>query len=248
MPDDFTVGGYEALLRALSDHGYVSRRYQDVDPARRDVVLRHDIDFSPVHALAQADVEASLGMRASYFFLTRTTFYEIESESTLSVMRRLTDLGHEVALHFDAALYPDDPAVLDREAARECAILEGLLGKPVEVLSFHRPAKSLLNCSGAVGGRIHTYQPRFFKEIGYCSDSRGLWRFGAPLDHPAVREGRAIQLLTHPIWWSHDTPRTRDAVLADLAAGKGAEFRAAIAETVTGYDPETGVIHDDAKG
>lgn len=35
----------------------------------------------------------------------------------------------------------------------------------------------------------------------YCSDSRGEWHYGEPADHIAVRTGRALQLLTHPIWW-----------------------------------------------
>ena len=32
-------------------------------------------------------------------------------------------------------------------------------------------------------------------------DSRGGWFHGHPLEHEAVRERRALQLLTHPIWW-----------------------------------------------
>ncbi|MDF1749150.1 MAG: hypothetical protein P1V34_09795 [Alphaproteobacteria bacterium] len=247
MTEDFTIGGYETLLRALDERGYVSCRYQDVVPARRNVILRHDIDFSPSFALAQAEVEAAQGMCASYFFLTNTPFYEITSDEIRSVLRSLKALGHEVALHFDAALYPDDRDILDREVNRECAILEDLIAEPVEVISFHRPAKSLLNCPDSIAGRFHTYQPKFFTDIGYCSDSRGLWRYGPPLDHSAIQEGRAIQLLTHPIWWAHKTARTREAVLADFVRGRDASICEAIAETITGYDPKTGVITDPQK-
>jgi hypothetical protein len=38
--------------------------------------------------------------------------------------------------------------------------------------------------------------------MGYCSDSRGGWYHGHPLDHPSVAQGRALQLLTHPVWWT----------------------------------------------
>ena len=47
----------------------------------------------------------------------------------------------------------------------------------------------------------HTYEPKFVKDIGYCSDSRGGWHHGHPLSHSSVKEGKALQLLTHPIWW-----------------------------------------------
>jgi hypothetical protein len=40
--------------------------------------------------------------------------------------------------------------------------------------------------------------------MGYCSDSRGGWHHGEPLVHEAVAAGRALQLLTHPIWWDAD--------------------------------------------
>jgi hypothetical protein len=247
VTEDFTIGGYEMLLRALAESGYVSRRYQDVDPARRDVILRHDIDFAPSFALAQAEVEAAQGMFASYFFLINTPFYEITSEATRQVLHSLMALGHEVALHFDAALYPDNMDILDREVARECAVLEDMIANTVEVVSFHRPAKSLLNYPDPIAGRFHTYQPQFFTEIGYCSDSRGLWRFGHPLDHSAIQEGRAIQLLTHPIWWSHKTARTRETVLADFVSDRDSDICAVIAETITGYDPKTGLIAEPQK-
>ncbi len=38
-------------------------------------------------------------------------------------------------------------------------------------------------------------------DIGYCADSGGEFRFHHPLEHPAVLAGRALQLVTHPIWW-----------------------------------------------
>ena len=62
---------------------------------------------------------------------------------------------------------------------------------PVTMVSFHRPAPELLGHAAPLGGRAHAYQPRFFSDMGYCSDSRGRWGHGHPLEHPAVAEGRA---------------------------------------------------------
>ena len=116
----------------------------------------------------------------------------------------LAGLGHRIGLHFDAALYPNDLASLDEACRRECDALEQLLGRAVEMVSLHRPAKTLLGLDRTLGGRAHCYQPRWFKHIGYCSDSRGAWGHGHPLCHSAVTAGRALQLLTHPIWWTGD--------------------------------------------
>jgi hypothetical protein len=89
-------------------------------------------------------------------------------------------------------------------AERECRMLEDLIGCQIEVFSLHRPAPKLLDRDLMVPGRINAYGSRHFRDIGYCSDSRGAWYHGHPLEHEAVAAGRALQLLSHPIWWVRD--------------------------------------------
>lgn len=197
---DFSVEGYAALLTALLAEGYDGRDFARAEPASRHLILRHDLDMSIAAALPIAEAERNLGLTATYFVLMRTEMYNPFSRAARQGLDRLAALGHEIGLHFDAAAY--DGAAADDEVAAECALLEDLTGRPVETVSFHRPAPALLGREGRVGGRRHAYEPRFFREMGYCSDSRGGWHHGHPLDHPAVKEGRALQLLTHPIWWS----------------------------------------------
>ena len=54
--------------------------------------------------------------------------------------------------------------------------------------------------------------PNFFKKIAYCSDSRGSWKYGHPLTKIAIKEGTAIQLLTHAEWW-----QLKDNINSDIA-------------------------------
>lgn len=204
MMADFNLAAYRALLLAIVDGGYEFRGYEDANHSMRHIVLRHDIDMSLGAALPVAEIEQSLGIKAHYFILARSEMYNLFSARSKSAIRHIISLGHEIGLHFDAGLYVGDFAELDRAAGEECAVLEAATGHAVRSISFHRPAKSLLSHSAKFGGRIHTYQPRYFKEMGYCSDSRGAWRYGHPLEHSAFRDGRALQLLTHPIWWVGD--------------------------------------------
>ena len=199
---DFTLAGYRILLDSLRDRGYEARRYPDSDPAKKHLVLTHDLDMSIQSALAVAEVEHDLGVVATYFVMLRTEMYNPFSQRGLAALNRLVELGHELGLHFDASIYNDDPDILDEAAERECAALEALTGRPVQFLSFHRPAVRLQGMDRLIAGRHHTYEPRFFSNGAYCSDSRGGWHHGHPLDHPAVAEGRELQLLTHPIWWN----------------------------------------------
>jgi hypothetical protein len=203
---DFTCAGYAALLDEFVAREYQATTYSDVDPGQRHLVLRHDLDISIQAARPIADIEAARGMAAHYFVLLRTEMYNPWSHTGRADLRAIADAGHEIGLHFDAALYVDDLDVLDRVCREECDVLEQLMGRAVTSVSFHRPRESLLGLDRPLGGRRHTYQPAFFTAIGYCSDSRGAWHHGHPLDHSAVTNTTALQLLTHPIWWTGEGP------------------------------------------
>ncbi len=198
---EFSIPGYRSLLVEFEERGYRSVSFFDVDVGQRHLLLRHDIDMSIPAALEIARLETCLGCQASYFVLLGSELYNVLAPDSIRGLRELLALGHEVGLHFDATAYEGAEADLEAAAERECDILEQSLGVQVRMISFHRPAERFLGMAERIAGRLHSYMPRFFSEIGYCSDSRGAWRSGKPLEHPAVRGGRALQLLTHPIWW-----------------------------------------------
>jgi hypothetical protein len=198
---NFSPDGYAAMINDLRDRGYECRPFADADPAARHLILRHDIDFSLSAARTMADVEAKLGVRSSYFVLLRTEFYNPLSADGLATLAHIASLGHELGLHFDADLYSGDDASIEAAATRECSLLETALERPVTVMSFHRPASQLIGTRNRIAGRLNAYGVRFIKDMGYCSDSRGAWYYGEPAQHPAVRAGRALQVLTHPFWW-----------------------------------------------
>jgi hypothetical protein len=203
VPNDartFSPAAYGALIGALRERGYQARSFADTNPNERHVIVRHDVDFSLGAALQMARQEAGMGIPATYFVLLRTEFYNVLSGEGFEALRAIAGQGHSIGLHFDAALY--DEKDIEPAAARECALLEAVIDRPVTAMSFHRPAPERIGTAHTFGGRLNAYSPRFVKDIGYCSDSRGEWRYGTPLDHPAIRDGRALQLLVHPFWWT----------------------------------------------
>lgn len=211
MADDFTQDGYRRLLRALLERGYTAVGYDVAKPAKKLLILRHDLDVSLQAAEPIAEIERELGLRANYFVLLRTEMYNPFSAAARASLAYIRAQGHEIGLHLDASLYGNELAVLDEAAGTECRALEAATGASVRFISFHRPAKALYGYDGPLAGRRHAYEPLFFEAMGYCSDSRGAWHHGHPLAHEAVKAGRALQLLTHPIWWQEagDEPDVR---------------------------------------
>ena len=232
----FDRQGYTRLIGDFLRRGYAAMGFDDVEPKRPHLVLRHDLDMSLAAGVEIGEGEVELGVAAHYFVLMRSELYNPGSGEGRRALRRLIALGHRVGLHFDPALYDDDDDALEAGCAEECVALEFLLGAPVRMVSFHRPRPRLLGLTRQFAGRPHTYEPRFFHDIGYCSDSRGEWGQGHPLYHPAVNEGRALQLLTHPIWWT-GSARTPPARLHEFIAERAQELEAEVERNCTAYQP-----------
>ncbi len=197
----FAPSDYEALLATMLRYGYEPVRLNAIDPAKRHMFLRHDVDLCIERALQIAKREAGMGIFSTFYFLLSTRFYNLASSRGRNVLREIVRAGHDVGLHFDVTQYDGSIDEIEQHAVEECAVLSRLSGVDVTSLSFHRPARDVLNRSGKYAGRRHTYEPAFFSEIAYVSDSNGGWHHGHPTCHSAIANGTAIQLLTHPIWW-----------------------------------------------
>ncbi len=214
---DFTLAGYQRLIATLAAKGYRCVLYPDGDPAARHLILRHDIDMDPEAAVRVAELENRVGVVATYFVLVRSELYNPASKAGTRAVHRLIELGHEVGLHFDATLYENDLRVLAQGAESERRVLEMTTGQAIRTLSLHRPSPALLDGEFAVPGLLNAYEPRFFEEFAYVSDSRGGWHHGHPLDHPAIAEGRGLHLLTHPIWWTEEGASAQNKLESFLA-------------------------------
>lgn len=233
----FTLDGYRALVQSFLAMGYETVGFEAVNRSERHLVLRHDLDMCLDRAVQLAEVEAELGVRSSYFVLVRTEMYSVTSARSRRALQTLRQLGREVGLHFDAAGLGETPEELDEACAADCRLLESVSRAEVRTVSFHRPTPALQGWPHPIAGRTHAYEPRFFRDMGYCSDSEGRFRFGHPLDHEAVKENRALQLVTHPIWWVADAGETvlqkldrfrsgRDTLLGEELAANCKPYRA----------------------
>lgn len=224
----FCLHDYAELLEELIAAGYRDVRLEGLAEGGRVMFLRHDVDLCLRRAVAVAKAEARARVSATYYVLVSTDMYSIASAASRAALRRLVKLGHQVALHFDATRYEGGRQALDEAAEAECAILEQLTGEPVHSISFHRPAPELMGLEGRFAGRRHTYEPCFFHDVAYISDSSGGFFRGHPLEHAAVRQGLPLQLLTHPIWWAAERPTTAAEALRQLREERLAAIDAAL--------------------
>lgn len=238
----FTHASYRILLSKLLDAGYVPAAFEDADRLLKDGVrfalLRHDIDFDLAPALAMARIEAEMGIFSTWFVLVRTEHYNPFSVDGSRIVSEILGMGHRLGLHFDCAAYPGATVgELNRACAKEAGLLEEWFGTDVPIVSIHRPSPSIVGSNNELTApRLHTYMPLFSGPIHYRADSRGLWRYGEPLDSPAFLAGQPLHLLVHPIWW-RENETTPAQALDDFIDRRRQEIELSVAANSTVYQP-----------
>jgi hypothetical protein len=199
----FDLVHYRELLDAAEAGGYGWARF-DHEPRPGDLFLRHDVDMSLEAALAMAELEADRGAVATYFLMTRSQFYNLDSPDGERVLARLRELGHGVGLH---AVHPD--ATLD--------------GRFDPVLAWHTPEAEWM--SEPVDGVVNAYQPPWFHPDRYRSDSNQRWRGGCPHARLAAAGFPWLQLLVHPEIWVYEGETMRATMLSLIEAEREAMLR-----------------------
>jgi hypothetical protein len=190
----FDLDHYGELLHAARAGGY-RFAFFDTAPRAGDLLLRHDVDLSLDAALRLAELEAREGAAATYFLMTRSEFYNLDSPSGEKAVERLRGLGHRVGLH---AVWPH----VDREERFD------------DVLAWHNPDPDYMR--EPVDGFVNVMEAPWADV--YRSDSNQHWRQGCP--HDELRSGsfERLQLLTHPEIWVYPGTTMRETMLAMLAA------------------------------
>ena len=220
---DFTEDAYAEML------GVAARRWAFEPFGTRaegpHALWRHDVDFSVHRALALARIEADAGVRATYFLSLHSELYNLLEPGVTERTRAIFELGHWPGLHFDASLDPGTP--LEKRAASERQLLERLLDRPVEALSFHNPDTHEIPSlhDDRVAGMINAYGAGITEHYLYVSDSNGYWRHRRLPDVLAEGTADRLHVLTHPEWWqTHPmSPRER---LERCIEGRSAATRA----------------------
>ncbi|MDX6567800.1 MAG: hypothetical protein QOH15_378 [Gaiellales bacterium] len=195
----FDLTHYRELLDAAKAGGYRWATFE-AEPQAGDVLLRHDVDLSLEAALELARLEQAAGARATYFLMTESVFYNLDSELGRETLRELRSLGHAVGLH---GVYP--------RAARD--------DRFDSVLAWHNPDPEYVH--EPVSGLVNVMQPPWFTKGKYRSDSNQHWREGCP--HEELRAGTFdwLQLLTHPEIWVYEGGTMGDTMRAMVETKQG---------------------------
>lgn len=208
MTCGFDLGHYRELLGAASEGGY-EFAFFDEPPAAGTLLLRHDVDLSLDAALEMAELEAELGVGATYFLMTRSEFYNLLAPSGEAALERLRALGHRIGLH---AVWPR----VDHDERFE------------RVLAWHNPDPEYMR--EPVDGLVNVMEAPWADV--YRSDSNRSWRQGCPHEELGAGTFERLQLLVHPEIWVYPGGTMRETMLAMLDAERSRRLEQLAADRI----------------
>lgn len=94
---DFTFQKFNEILDCFQGNGYTFQSFEDYlkAPDEKVVILRHDVDRSPLHSLNTARLENSKGIRGTYYFRS------VKESNNPAVIKEIAELGHEIGYHYE---------------------------------------------------------------------------------------------------------------------------------------------------
>jgi hypothetical protein len=192
----FDLGHYTELLDAAHAGRYRWAGF-DHEPEPDDLFLRHDVDLSLDAALRMARLEHTRGAAATYFLMTESVFYNLDSSEGRAAIDELRSLGHAVGLH---AIHPR----FERDDRFD------------PVMAWHNPDPEYV--FEPVDGAVNVMQAPWFTKGRYRSDSNQHWRDGCPHDELRAHAFEWLQLLVHPEIWVYPGSTMRETMHAMLDA------------------------------
>lgn len=95
---DFTFKIFEQLFQTFIEHSYQLIPFEHYLKSNSDgikIILRHDVDLLPQHALHSALIESEMGIKGTYYFRIVPESYEP------FIMEKIASLGHEIGYHYE---------------------------------------------------------------------------------------------------------------------------------------------------
>lgn len=219
---NFTFDSYINLINLIRDNGYQIVDYDNYGDYKdqRCCILRHDIDYDIKKAFEMSEIETKNNIYSTWFVIISGDLYNPFSANNISMLRRMTESGHKLGLHFDEVAYKG----LSVQEKIECAdaereMLEKALQVPINAVSMHRPSRQDLDEDWKFRNMHNSYSQEFFREFKYLSDSRRRWR--EPIEEiVASKAYKHIHILTHAFWYNDDELDIRSSILNFINAAK----------------------------
>lgn len=143
---DHSFDFYQKTLWHALDKGYKITCLADYKPAKRVLLLRHDLEYDVTKASQMAKIEHASKIKATYMVRVHSNSYNPYSFRNYYHLKQILDLGHEIGLHSENL---DFARLMNQDVAdvmnRDKKILELMLNTKIQGVAGHRDLVGMKN-------------------------------------------------------------------------------------------------------
>lgn len=199
----YSLESYRSIIERAISSGYAFVPFShQTKPAAGSIYLRHDVDYSLELAHRLARVNAEMKVAGTFFVLLRSHAYNLLSDSSQAIVRRIHELGQQVALH--AVTDNGSPESIENRLRSDFQFGQREFPFLSPVFSWHNPTPEIIEQTSSlseIGGLTNIYANHFTREAIYRSDSNMRHSVDSFMDLVGARQAQPLQLLFHPLIW-----------------------------------------------
>ena len=211
---DFTLDHYSECLSIALKKSYrffPLSLYEEAMCVDKCILNRHDVDTQLDVALEMAHIENSLGISSTYFLRFHSHTYNLMNVKHASIVRQISDLGHEIGLHFEPDFYSMIESEFNKCIDSEILLLSEICRNTIKSVAPHEPRRTQKwNLDNDTRKRlditVEAYDKCLIDNFKYISDSSCNWREGSMFYHIQNETYNKLYILTHPYWWFKNSP------------------------------------------
>jgi hypothetical protein len=191
---------YRQILEYALGQGYEFVDFLSLDLKRqqKQIILRHDIDYSPTMALEMAEIDTSYKIKSTFALLLSSPLYNPFTFINIRIINQIHQLGHNVVLHHYSASGCDAEKIRE-DIVREMQVMQAFFPYIQPVFVWHNPSQNASLSQIEVPNMANAYSTTFIETMHYISDSVLINR---PKDFlAALVKQKFIHMLLHPVIW-----------------------------------------------
>lgn len=197
---DYNKKNYRIILESIIYHGYKSVDFLtlDVEKPEKQIILRHDIDYSLSLALEMAEIDAEYKIKSTFALLLSSPLYNPFTATNIKIIDEIKQLGHNIVLHHRVESRRTSEE-MKQDIVRETKVMRSFFPYIQPVFIWHNlPSNNLLS-NIEVPGMVNAYSATFVERMHYISDS--VLRHKPDYFLTTLGKHKFLHLLLHPIIW-----------------------------------------------
>lgn len=191
---------YRLILQSAVNQGFEFVDFLNVNPDgdKRQIILRHDIDYLPALALEIAEIDATYKIKSTFALLLSSPLYNPVTSGNINIINEIQQLGHNIVLHH-RVIAERTTEEIGQDIVREMQVMRAFFPYIQPVFIWHNLPQGNLLSQIEVPGMVNAYGTKFTHEMHYISDS--VTRHTPEEFISVLGTRRLIHMLLHPLIW-----------------------------------------------